>query len=257
MTLHSTIPMSHSIMRSVAAVLAVGVFVPSLGAQQGDAAPVLSRFRSAVGAANLPAIKTLKWAGTMEMPAAGLTMKLTVEQVAPNRMLMTTDIPGMGSMRNGYDGTTAWAVDPMQGPRVLTGRELQDIQVQSDLRALVRDASLLASATRGADTTIAGEACTLVAYQWKGGRDARDCYAKSSGLLIATLGKQATQGGEVEVLSRFSDYKPVAGVQIPHTTTVSAMGQTQVIRIERVEANAPTSDLTVLPKEIAPLVKKP
>lgn len=249
--------MRHTILRAALALVIIPVVVPSLRAQEGDAAPVLARFRSAVGAPNLPAIKTLTWSGTMEMPAAGLSMKVTMEQAAPNRMLMTTDIPGMGTMRNGFDGTTAWAVDPMQGPRVLSGRELQDLLVQAELRALVRDPALLASARLGADTTIAGEACTLVAYVWKGGRDARDCYAKSSGLLIATLGKQATPGGDVDVLTRYSDYKAVAGVQLPHTTTIRAMGQEQVIRMTRVEANTPTSDLTALPKEIAPLVKKP
>jgi hypothetical protein len=33
----------------------------------------------------------------------------------------------------------------------------------------------------------------------------------------------------------------VAGVQIPYTTTVTAMGQEQVIRIEKLEANVSTS----------------
>lgn len=228
-----------------------------LAAQEGDAAPVLARFRSVAGAANIGTIKTLRWTGKMEIPAAGVSAALTVEQGAPNKMVMTMEIPGMGSMRNGYDGRTAWAVDPMQGPRVLAGKELQDLEVQADLRTLVREASLLTQVKKGADTTIAGEACTLVSYQWKNGRDARDCYAKSSGLLIATLGKQATQGGDVVVVSRYSDYKPVAGVQIPHLTTVSAMGQEQIIRIEKIEANVATGDLQALPKEIVPLVKKP
>jgi hypothetical protein len=229
----------------------------TLAAQEGDASVVLSRFRGAVGASNLSAIKTLRWTGTMEIPAASVSAAVTVEQGAPNRMVMTMDIPGLGAMRTGYDGATAWAVDPMQGPRVLRGKELQDLEVQADLRALVRDASLLMQVRLGADTTIAGEACTLVAYQWKNGRDARDCYATRTGLLTASLGKQATPNGDVEVLSVYSDYTPVAGVQIPYTTTVTAMGQDQVIRIEKLEANVPTSDLQVLPREIAPLVKKP
>jgi hypothetical protein len=229
----------------------------SLAAQEGDAAPVLDRFRSAVGASNLSAIKTLRSVGKMEIPAAGVSAAMTIEQGAPNRMVMTMDIPGMGAMRSGYDGTIAWGVDPMQGPRVLGGKELQDLAVQADLRALVRDAALLTQVRRGADTTIAGEACTLVAFQWKTGRDSRDCYSKSTGLLFASLGKQATPGGDVEVLSRYSDYKPVAGVQIPYTTIVTIMGQEQVIRIEKIEANVPTSDLQALPKEIVPLVKKP
>lgn len=247
---------ANSRLAALAAVAALA-FPASAHGQERDAAQVLARFRTVVGASNLAAIKTLRWSGAMEVPAAGVSAKVSVEQAAPNRMLMTMEVPGMGAMRNGFDGRTGWAIDPMQGPRVMTGKELQDLQVQADLRALVRDASLLASATRGADTTIAGEACTLVSYQWTSGRDGRDCYATNSGLLIASMGKQATPGGEVDVLTRYSDYKSVAGLLIPHTTTVTAMGQQQVIRIEKVEANVATSDLTALPKEIAPLVKAP
>ena len=46
-------------------------------------------------------------------------------QVAPNKMQMMTTIPGVGAIQVGFDGTTGWSVDPMQGPRVLAGKEAQ------------------------------------------------------------------------------------------------------------------------------------
>src|SRR3712207_4925228 len=71
---------------------------------------------------------TIRYVGTFEVPAAGVKGDLSVVQAAPNKTAVTMTMPGMGQMLQGYDGSVGWSVNPMQGPRVLEGKELEQLR---------------------------------------------------------------------------------------------------------------------------------
>src|SRR4051812_17511529 len=91
------------------------------------ASALVTKYAAAVGGPAYLAAKSIMTKGTMSMPAAGLSATFQMTQLAPNQMQMVTTIPGMGEVQVGFDGTNGWALDPMQGPRVLTGAELDQI----------------------------------------------------------------------------------------------------------------------------------
>jgi hypothetical protein len=130
------------------------------------ASALITKYAAAVNGAAYLAAKSITTKGTMSMPAAGLNAQFTMTQLAPNQMQMVTSIPGMGDVQVGYDGTNGWAADPMQGPRVLTGAELDQIRDESDRRANLRDAALFTAMTTVADTTMNSEKCYLVKLTW-------------------------------------------------------------------------------------------
>ncbi|HEX6039115.1 hypothetical protein, partial [Longimicrobium sp.] len=69
---------------------------------------IVDAYMQAIGGADAIASATHRhMRGEMSMPAAGMTMTMEMWQSRPNKMLMVMSIPGMGEMRQGYDGTTA------------------------------------------------------------------------------------------------------------------------------------------------------
>src|SRR5688572_33411000 len=62
--------------------------------------------------------------GNFEIPAQGLSGTLEIWGVAPDKMLSIQDIPGVGTIRSGYDGTVAWSINPMSGASLLTGKQV-------------------------------------------------------------------------------------------------------------------------------------
>jgi hypothetical protein len=176
-------------------------------------------------------------------------------QLAPNQMQMITTIPGMGEVQVGFDGTNAWAMDPMQGPRVLSGQELDQMKDEADRRSNVRAPELFTSVETVADTTMNSERCYLVKLAWKSGRESFDCYSAATGLLVAQRTVQKTAMGEIPVVSLLSDYKKFGNITVPTKTVQDLMGQQQIITITSVEF--PDGTIVIAPPaSVAPLIKK-
>src|SRR5688572_27734016 len=76
--------------------------------------------------------------GTFELPAAGVSGTIEIFSAAdPNRMLSLIDIPGIGTIRTGYDGTTAWNIHPAAGTQLIKGTQLEQTKQQADQLALL------------------------------------------------------------------------------------------------------------------------
>ena len=220
------------------------------------AAGLISKYATAVGGAAFLNAKSIVSRGALSMPAAGLNAQFQMTQLGSNQMQMVTTIPGMGEVQVGFDGTTGWAMDPMQGPRVLTGGELDQIRDESDRRASLRAAELFTAMQTVADTTMNNEACYLVKLTWKSGRESFDCYSKSSGYIVASKTVQKTAMGEIPVVSYLSDYKKFGDVTVPTKTVQELAGQQQIITIQSVEIGDGKGVTIAPPDAVKPLIKK-
>ena len=108
--------------RSLSLTLLLLVVAGAASAQTPQA--ILERYSKAVDPeGKIATVAGFRSSGTFEMPAAGISATFTAVQRRPNQMAMSIVIGGMGELRQGFDGTTAWASDPMQGPRLMTGLE--------------------------------------------------------------------------------------------------------------------------------------
>jgi len=168
---------------------------------------------------------------------------------------MVTTIPGVGAIQIGYDGTTAWSLDPMQGPRVLTGKEADEIIEQADPRAGALSAELFTAVQTVADTTMNGERCFLVKLNWKSGRETFDCFSAASGLLVGSKSIQETQMGKIPVTTLYNDYKKFGDFMVPTKTVNSMMGQEQVMTVSEVQVGTGAGVTIAPPAEIKALVK--
>lgn len=201
------------------------------------AAEVIDRYVEAIGGREaVMAAGGSHSTGTFSMPAAGLEATMDVYTATdPNRMVSVIEIPGMGTIRQGYTGTYGWSVDPNLGPRLLEGKELASIQEGASNQASVRDASLFDERTTVERTEMNGEACYKVRLVWKSGRETFDCYSVESGLLVASEANEETPMGTIPVITLISDYQQFGDILSPTRIRQQMMGQEQVITMDTVE----------------------
>jgi hypothetical protein len=247
-------------MLGLAAVLAsfVAAAVPAKAqpnAALPPAATLVAKYAAAVGGPAFLAAKSVVTKGGMAMPAAGINATFELTQLSPNQMAMVTEIPGMGKIEAGFDGTTAWSMDPMQGARVLAGKELDQIKDESDRRGSIRAPEMFSALETVADTTMNTERCYLVKLTWKSGRESFDCYSPATGLLVASRSVQQTAMGDIPVVTLFNDYKKFGEVMVATKTVQEAMGQQQVLTITSVEFGNGTGVTITPPAAVQALVK--
>ena len=152
------------------------------------AADLMAAYTQAVGGeAAWSKLQGMHTTGSYSVPAMGMSADFNVWNARPARMLLIINIPGMGEMRQGYDGTTAWAVDPMQGARVLSGGELTATQDQAGFDSSLRLIKNFKSAETVEKTTLGGQECYKVKLVWKSGRETYDCYSTTDGMLVAQV----------------------------------------------------------------------
>jgi len=248
-------------MRVAVAALIVASVVPSLGRAQAATLPpakdLIAKFVAATNAAPVMAKhSSVRTKGRFEMAAQGVAGDLEISQARPNKTMMRINVSGIGQIEQGFDGTTGWSIDPMQGPRLMTGKQLDAIREESSFGASSRQGPNVASAETVEKTQMNGEACYKVKLTWKSGRETQDCYSVASGLLIASVGKQDSPMGSVEVTNLLSDYKEFGGQKIATRLTQQMMGQEQVLIINTVEYDAADPATFEMPAPIKALAEK-
>ena len=172
--------------------------------------------------------------------------------VRGGKLFSTSSMPGMGTFRRGYDGHTAWAEDPIGGLRVLKGGEFDEVRIAAtwnsewrldEVYAPVRAVSPPASAP----TT---EPLECVELGKAHGKPSVACFDARTHLRVWEKGVQASQGGEVPYVTRFSDWRPVDGVRVWHQEEVTVGPVTMAGRILEIVFDEPAPDhLFALPKK--------
>ncbi|NOT86899.1 MAG: hypothetical protein HOP03_01790 [Lysobacter sp.] len=191
----------------------------------------------------------------MEIVENGMKLDMTMYGRGSDRASLMA-IPGAGDFRSGYTGGVAWSMDPMNGPRLLDGREREQIVEQGDPRISMRDPGLVASATTVALSESEGRPCYRVEIKWTSGRETIDCYGTEDGLLLSTESVIASPMGDMKQVSHMSEYKSFGAVKLPSKMKGKAAGMTQLITIQSYDPAAPAAEVFALPTAIEALVKK-
>jgi hypothetical protein len=189
----------------------------------------------------------------IEMSAMGMTMTMETWQARPNLMLTRTQMPGVGPTTTGYDGRTAWSVDPMQGARLLVDAELQQTLLMADFDAQTDlEKSYPTMETLG-QRQVEGQACWNVKMVHVGGVESQNCFDVQTGLLIGTTSTAEGPMGPISVEQVLADYQDFDGVKMPTRTTASMMGQMIVSAVKSVSHEPFDASVFALPPEIRAL----
>lgn len=219
---------------------------------------VFAKHLAAIGGEEAWAAKTgMVSTGSMEIPAAGMKGTMKMSAMAPAKVLVEIDLPGMGKTASGFDGTTGWTSDPMRGPSIMDAEQVAQLKRDGNFR---RDLEL--ARDPGTAETLGlfefeGTPCWQVRTPWANGTDAMNYYEKESGLLKGMSMTAATPMGDLPVTIVTNDYKDFGGVKVAARTVTKVMGQQQVMAIDTVEWNAATDQGFELPAEIKALRDAP
>lgn len=219
---------------------------------------IIDAYVDAIGGREaIVARKSVKSTATLEVPAAGLKADIESSTMAPNKLVVKTTMPGLGELMQGYDGTTAWAIDPMQGARLLGGPELEQMKSQADFLAELREPASFTSMDVVADTTFEGRPAYKLRLVRKTGEEMREFYDKETKLLLGTQTTVQTGMGPVEATTIRQDYKRLGGLLVPAKSIQRANGQEFVITVLSSEVNTVDPTVFELPAQIKALVPAP
>ena len=249
--------------RRTAALVALGVAISPLAgrAQSLPAAKeLIDKYVAAVGGVDaFKKYKSVRVKAALDVPAQGISGSLTIVSRLPNETIMRIEIPGIGEMKQGTNGDVAWFSNPMQGSRVLSGKEAESMVADGpDPMNYLRLSSNITSSETVEKATYDGKECFKVKHTYKTGRTTFDCFSVGDGLIVATVAKAPTPMGEIEQTTLLSGYKEFNGMKRPTTMVIEAQGQQQVLTISEVTFDDVKDSEMVLPPEIqAQLPKKP
>ena len=192
--------------------------------------------------------------GYFEMPAMGMKGPMVVRQAAPNLMSASIELPGMGAMTTGFNGTTGWSINPMQGPMIMEGKQLDQMRREADFFGSVDMLKNFKESRVVGVADFKGEACHQLKLTSEDGIT-NVYFSVDTGLMVGRKSVEASPMGEVASVMTISDYKDFGGVLTATRQTIEAMGQTQVMVTESVTYDEIEADAFALPKVIQTLVE--
>ncbi len=189
-----------------------------------------------------------------ELEAKGMQIRGTEERVATSagKMVSVTTIAGVGTMKQGSDGKVRWTEDPINGLRLLQGPEDEQARIDSTWDAELRLKAMYKEvhSVEPPMPPPAGQSWECVKLVPKLGEPATACFDAKTHLRVLQKGTHATPQGPVPYTAKFSDWREVGGVKVPHSEEMTAGPMTLEAKVAEV-----VFDQKVDPKRFA--VPKP
>jgi hypothetical protein len=250
----------YAVRSAVATAAALMLAIPTIHAQPlPSAADVVAKHVAAVGGRDaILKITSMKQTGAMEITAAGMTADLELVMVAPNKQSMKMNLAGLGEILTGTDGTIAWSVNPMQGARLLEGKELSQVKEQADFAAgMLFAPDRFSSMTNEGVVDFAGEkAYKIKMVRKESGNEMWSYFSVASGLQIGSEATVVSEMGSITSSSTIGDYKQFGPLKMATRTEMSAGPQKMVLTVKSAEFNTAGADAVAVPAAVQPLIKK-
>ena len=241
--------------RTLAAASAVALITGAARAQELPAAADLAaRHRATVNADALAQRSSMHTVGRFSIPSAGVSGRFESWSARPDRSAIHISLPNVGDIRSGFSEGIAWSLNPMEGPRVLSGNELAQAADDAAFDAMLRPEGRVASMTTVELTTLGETACYKVRVEWKSGRESFDCYSPETGLRVGTVSSQESAMGRVEATTLYEDYTSFDGFMLPTTIRIQVMGMEQVVSVDEVTFDTVPDSAFHRPAEITTLI---
>ncbi|RPJ28562.1 MAG: DUF620 domain-containing protein, partial [Planctomycetaceae bacterium] len=174
--------------------------------------------------------------GTVEIKPAGLRGLLSVYQARPNRYCAQIDIAGKMMVRQGTDGEVVWELNPMTGPRIITGQE-KALSLSQYAFDETRYREMYDNLQCLGVELIDGQPCYKVVQSVKGTVPITVYYSKETGLAVKARYRILDLVGAQEVETAMTNYRPVDGIWYAHRT-VQKIGNVETLTlIESIQHN--------------------
>lgn len=231
------------------AALCAALSAPAVSAQPAAAAPsletiVAKNLQAKGGEAKLKAVQSMRMSGRVTIQGMDLNMSIMTKR--PNMMRQEMQFQDKKIVQ-GFDGTTAWMINPMMGSEAaqeVTGPQADLAKDQAEFDGPLMDWKAKGHAVELVGTEEVGGAKAYKLKLTKKSGQVQYLYLDAdSGIELKTT-VQVPQGATtMTVETEMSDYRPVDGIMMPHALKTSINGMpTGSIIVEKIELNVPVDE---------------
>lgn len=204
-----------------------------------SAKEVLENYVKAIGGKEAyESLKSISIKGSFEIPAQGIKAKITTMIGAGGKNLTAVEIPGIGTEKEGGDGTTYWSESTFTGARILKGKELLQKQMAADLQAELHTDKYFKSMKVTGVEDVKGEPAYRLERISKEGSKHVDFYSVKSGLAVKAETEAESPLGVMKIQSFPTDYRKVGKVLMPFKVEQVLPTAKMVVTMEEIKPNA-------------------
>lgn len=170
---------------------------------------------------------------------------------APNksRAVMVLDLSSVGmneklTLDQKFDGTTAWALDSLQGDRQITGNQLDNMKNGVFPTALLNYKAAGMTVELLPNETVEAKSAIVLKISPKTGSVTKLYLDPQTYLPMRTTAmiNSPELGGDIENVSEASDYRKVDGIMVPFKSVQTAGPQRVTVVLTTVQHNVPVDD---------------
>jgi zinc protease len=177
----------------------------------------------------------------MKMDMQGMSLDAKMYQKAPDKFRMTMSMGGNVLSDTRYDGTVG-KISGMQGEQVLEGKQLENLQAQSQFMPELKYEELGYTLQLKSIETVNGKETYMIEISHPGSGQAYDYYDTETGLKLREDKIEETPEGNMVQTTNLSDYKFVDGILYPHKLDLSIGPQQISGTVESIMLNAGIDD---------------
>ena len=228
--------------RALAGFLALGgAWGAGASAREQDlpsGASLVAKHLAAIGGADLVrATKSLRATGVTELPAQNIRGTFEVLAGRPAKAILRLELGGIGKAESGYNGTVGWMLDPMVGPSIVTGPQLDEMRNDAHFDAVLHPPDLVKSITTIARVEFDGRPAFKTHVVFVSGQTRDQFFDAERGYLLGFSGDSQTPMGVVPTTVTLRDYKAFGAMTHPARLIQAAMGVEQHFIFETYEYN--------------------
>jgi outer membrane lipoprotein-sorting protein len=217
---------------------------------------VIDRYVQATGGRDaLAKYHSRRAVGRISMPAQGVEGDVEILAARPDLMRLRMTIPGVGEIQSGYDGKTAWSVNPLTGPMLMQGKSLEQTKADADFDATLHSDKQYKTLETVEKTTFEGRPAYKIRAVRTTGDEDFEYFDAENGLMLGAEVTRESPMGPVKATHVTSDYKDFGGVKIASRITQRLMGTEQIITLSEVEYDKVDTSAFTPPPAIQALVK--
>jgi len=194
----------------------VKVAIPAgLTAQQ-----VVDDYVNAIGGTSaIQKLKDLESTATAAL-GPGMNLGIKTQQKGNNKVAVDVSMNGQSMSKQIFDGTKGLASGPA-GAQELTGKDLEDVKEQAQFCKEAAYQSKGYNLTLKGVENIEGKNAYTVLVKRPDGKESTEYYDMTTSLKVREISVNGEGDQAATITTDYADYKPVGGVQMPHTITIS------------------------------------
>ena len=217
---------------------------------------IVARHVAAIGGeAAYNAVKSVRLRGRFELTGQNISANFEMLAARPSKLLLHVDIPGLGVNESGYDGKVGWSLNPQTGPRLLTGRELDELATDANFDSTLHPASEFKELTTIGRTSYDGRLAFKLRAVFNSGVEQTEYFDAETGLQIGWEASRQTELGVVPTSAILRDYKKFGALMQATTVVQKALFLEQVLHVTTCEYDVVEAKAFDLPASIKALVK--